>query len=1299
LILFLTTADTEILALSHAVRRLPAGFPPVRAANPAHLGEPGALAALLDRIAAPGAVVIRLLGGRRVFEAGFDALRARCAAAGVPLIACPGDQQPDLELAAACTAPPEVVDTVYRYLLHGGVANLEQLLRYLADRLLGLPTPYLPPRELPWEGIYHPDAPAEMALADYLARHCPPGRPTIGLLFYRAHWMSGNLAFVDAVIRAIEAEGANVLPVYCYSLKDEEAATTGLPRVFRRFLLDAAGRPQVDAVINTLSFALGRGAPPPPTLLPSPTVEGREAGGQGAEEPADWAAACLARLNVPFLQAINATSPRAQWEAAAGGLSPIDTAMNVALPEFDGRIITVPISFKEAAAHDPLLDAPVQRYVPAPDRIAHLAALAVRWARLRHIPNAEKRVALVLANYPSRNARLGNAVGLDTPASVINILRALQRDGYDVRDIPESGDALIHALIDRCTYDREFLTDQQVARAAGHVPAAQYAAWHADYPERVRAELAAAWGAPPGDAYCYDGALMLPGIAFGNVFVGIQPPRGFGENPIAIYHHPDLPPTHHYLAYYRWLRDVWGAHAVVHVGKHGTLEWLPGKAVGLSAACYPEVALLDLPHFYPFIVNNPGEGAQAKRRAHATIIDHLMPPPMRAESYDELVRLEQLLDEYYQVQTLDPKKLPLLQEQIWELVVGARLHEDLGTPERPADFDAFLLHIDGYLCELKDAQIRDGLHILGEPPRGEQLVNLLLALTRLDNLAAPSLRAALATALGLDYAALLADRGAPLDAPPPPALARHAPGPLRSRGDAIEALEALARALLARLAAADFAPAAIEPALDALLGPPPTPAPLPTGGGRGEGVGGSADARAALRATLRYVATRLVPALRRTTDEIEHLLRGLRGEYVPAGPSGAPTRGMAHVLPTGRNFYSVDPNTLPSPAAWHVGGELARALLDKYLAEEGRYPEAVGIVVWGTSAMRTHGEDIAEILHLLGVRPIWQPESRRVRDLEVVPLAELGRPRIDVTVRISGFFRDAFPNLIHLLDRAFELVAHLDEPDDQNYVAAHYRADRAAGLGDAARYRIFGSKPGTYGAGLLPLLEARNWQNDQDLARVYQAWGGYAYTRTAYGDEAPAAFARRFAQIAVAAKNQDNREHDLFDSDDYFQYHGGMIATVRALTGRNPRQFFGDSADPERVRVRDLADEVRRVFRTRVINPRWLASIQRHGYKGAFELAATVDYLFGYDATAQVVEDWMYQRVAERYVFAEDMQRFLQEKNPWALRAIVERLLEAVQRGLWAQPAAGTVEQLQQLYLALEGQLEERGSIAWEGHA
>jgi cobaltochelatase CobN len=1271
-IVVLTTADTEILALSRAAHALPPDFPPVRAANPLALGEPAARAAFLDAAAAAGVVVVRLLGGRRAFEPGFAELEARCRAAGVPLIACPGDQQPDVDLAAACTAPPEVVQTVFAYLLHGGVTNLRNLLSYLAAEVLGSPAAYDPPRELPWEGLYHPDEPDGVTLEAYLARRVRPGRPTLGLLFYRAHWMSGNLAFVDALVREAEAQGANVLPVYCYSLKDETVEAAGAPRVFRRFLLDAAGRSRVDVIINTLSFSMGKVAVQGPSLATG------------------WSVEFLERLNVPILQAVVATTPRAHWEANAGGLSPIDTAMNVAMPEFDGRIVTVPVSFKEAAASAEatetapgapfaVLGAPVQQYVPAPDRVRYLVSLAIRWARLRHVPNAEKRIALILANYPSRNARLGNAVGLDTPASVIRILHALAADGYHVEGIPPDGDALMHALIDRCTYDREFLTSAQVAQAAGRVPAAQYAAWHARFPAAVQAGLREHWGEPPGTVYTDDGALMMPGLEFGNVFVGIQPPRGFGENPIAIYHHPDLPPPHHYLAYYRWLRDVWGAHAVIHVGKHGTLEWLPGKAVGLSEECFPEVALGDLPHFYPFIVNNPGEGAQAKRRAHATIIDHLVPPMMRAESYDEITRLEQLMDEYYQVQTLDPKKLPLLQDQIWQTVVSARLHEDLGAPERPADFDAFLLHMDGYICELKDAQIRDGLHVLGQPPEGEQLIHLLLALTRLDNYDAPSLRGALARALGLDYAALLADRGRPFAGPPPPRLQQAVPTPIRTHGDALEALEALGRALLARLAAQGFAPEAVDPLVAATL---------------------PRDGREVAQ-VLRYAAERLVPDLARTRDELAHLLRGLRGEYVPAGPSGAPTRGMANVLPTGRNFYSVDPSAIPSPAAWQVGQDLARALLAKYLAEEGRYPEAVGIVVWGTAAMRTHGEDVAEILYLLGVRPIWQPESRRVRGLEVIPLAELGRPRIDVTVRISGFFRDAFPNLVHLLDEAFERVARLDEPPELNYVAAHFRADRAAavqgGLAPAlaeqrALYRIFGSKPGTYGAGILPLLEARNWRTDQDLAAVYTAWGGYAYTRQAYGEAAPGEFGQRFAQIAVAAKNQDNREHDIFDSDDYLQYHGGMIATVRALTGRNPRQYFGDSADPQRVRVRDLADEARRVFRTRVINPRWLASIQRHGYKGAFELAATVDYLFGYDATAQVVGDWMYQRVAEAYVFDAPLQQFLREKNPWALRAIVERLLEAAERGLWAQPAPGTTERLKAVYLDLEGHLEERGA-------
>jgi cobaltochelatase CobN len=443
--------------------------------------------------------------------------------------------------------------------------------------------------------------------------------------------------------------------------------------------------------------------------------------------------------------------------------------------------------------------------------------------------------------------------------------------------------------------------------------------------------------------------------------------------------------------------------------------------------------------------------------------------------------------------------------------------------------------------------------------------------------------------------------------------------------------------------------------------------------------------------SLRFTAEEVVPRLSRTPEEMGNLLRGLEGEYVPAGPSGSPTRGMVNVLPTGRNFYSVDPKALPSALSWEVGQGLADDLLRRYLEEEGRYPETVGIVVWGTAAMRTQGDDIAEILALLGVRPVWNEESRRVMGLETIALEELGRPRIDVTVRISGFFRDAFPNLISLVDEAVRTVATLDERDEMNFVKKHATDEKKNGADERrATTRIFGSKPGAYGAGLLPLMDARNWRSDEDLAEVYAVWGGYAYGKDLDGVEARGEMEANLRRTEVAVKNIDNREHDLFDSDDYFQYHGGMIAAVRALTGRDPKAYIGDSADPSRVKTRDLSEEARRVFRSRVANPKWIEAMQRHGYKGAFELSATVDYLFGYDATANVVEDWMYRDVTRKYVLDEEVREFMQESNPWALRAISERLLEAADRGLWADPDPEELAGVKQAYLENEGMLEER---------
>ncbi|HEV8626590.1 MAG TPA: cobaltochelatase subunit CobN [Acidimicrobiia bacterium] len=1254
MILFLSTADTEILALRAAIEMLPDDFPAVRAGSPAAMDT----APPLDGV---DAVVVRLLGGRRAWEEPFDELVRRCSERGVTLLAFGGESALDPELTDASTVPAGVIGAAFPYLLHGGPANAANLLRFVADEVLGATPPhgYEPPQPVPDEGVYAgPDPEALKRTA------VDPDRPTVGVVFYRAHLLAGNTTFIDDLCAAIRDRGANPLACWCYSLRPDER---GDVPVISRYL---EGR--VDAVVTTV-LAMGSmkssGAGPEARGLHLPPGAATDS----------WDVPVLARLDVPVVQAVAATTSRAAWEENDVGLSPLDTAWSVALPEFDGRIVSVPVSFKEIVDDGDDLGVPVVAYRTVPDRVERVAGTAVRLAALRRKPNHDKRIAVVLSAYPTKRGRIGNAVGLDTPASVIALLHALRAAGYRVDGIPADGDTLLAELIDRFSYEQETLTTTQLERAAGAVPAADYAAWFAELPKPLRDNVVEHWGDPPGSVYVHDGAIRLAGLELGNVIVMVQPPRGFGANPIAVYHSPDLPPTHHYLACYRWLERSWGADAIVHVGKHGNLEWLPGKGVGLSAACGPDAALGDLPLVYPFVVNDPGEGTQAKRRAHAVIIDHLVPPMTRAEVYDDLARLERLLDEYYQVSTLDPAKLPGLRAQIWELCERAALDHDLDrTGQAPGedDFDDFLLHLDGYLCELKDAQIRGGLHTLGRPPEGDDEIDLLAALLRLPQGAVPSLRTAVAEGMGLDLRALLAEPGRRLDEDE-----RGGEGWMTA-SDALDTVDAETKRLLraGRDAGWPTEPAflyrntaEIERQNGGAAAPGATGVPLPEYGGNGTPVG--------VGQALRFAGGVLVPRLQRTTDEMGHTLRALEGRYVPAGPSGAPTRGMAHVLPTGRNFYSVDPKTLPTRAAWDVGRALADGVCHRHRDETGEWPASVGLVVWGTAAMRTHGDDIAEALALLGARPVWAEESGRVVGVEPVPLEELGRPRVDVTLRISGFFRDAFPHLVHLVDEATELIRNLDEPPELNYVRAH---------GDD--HRIFGAKPGAYGSGILALLDSKEWESDDDLATVYLAWGGYAYGRAGYGVPAPEAMRRRFALIDVAVKNQDNREHDIFDSDDYLQDHGGMVATVRALRGgQAPQAFFGDSADPERPRVRSLAEEARRVVRSRVLNPRWISAMMRHGYKGAFEMAATVDYLYGYDATARIGEDWMYEQVTQAYVADPEVRKFFAASNPWALQGIAERLLEASARGMWnASDQALTT--LRDALLEAEGWAEERPS-------
>ncbi|HEY9564425.1 MAG TPA: cobaltochelatase subunit CobN [Nocardioides sp.] len=1216
-IALLSTSDTDLLSARSAEADYALG-------NPSRLDVEEDLPRLLE---GADLVVVRILGSVRSWQDGIDAVLA----AGVPVVVLGGEQTPDAELMSHSTVPVGTAAEAHAYLAQGGPVNLSSLHAFLSDTVLLTGVGFEPPYVVPEWG-WAERASAAQPTGDRSIGDRPRAR--VGVLYYRAHEASGNAGFAHDLADAIDATGEAVgLPIFSSSLRTAPDE-----------LYDALG--SLDALVVTVLAAGG-------------TKPGTASAGEDDEA---WDVERIKALDIPVLQGLCLTSSRAEWEESDDGVTPLDSANQIAIPEFDGRIITAPFSFKEIDPEDP---AGLPRYVSDEERCRRVAGIAVNHARLRHIAPADRKIAVMLSAYPTKHSRIGNAVGLDTPVSAIRLLRRMRDAGYDLGepggevtrfldldDDTEAGNGLIHALIAAGGQDEEWLTAAQLSESHVRISTPDYERWTADLPGQLRDEIVEAWGAAPGELFVNaEGEIVLATLRAGNLVVMIQPPRGFGENPVAIYHDPELAPSHHYLAAYRWLQapqeqNGFGAHAVVHLGKHGSMEWLPGKNAALAATCATDAVIGNLPLIYPFLINDPGEGAQAKRRAHATIVDHLIPPMARAESYGDIAKLEQLLDEYANIAAMDPPKLPMIRAQIWTLMQSAQMHKDLGLETQPGDeqFDDFIMHVDGWLCEVKDAQIRDGLHILGQAPAGEARVNLVLAILRATQIwggqqaSLPGLR----NALGLKE-----------DAP----------------ATEVDAIESRAKALVQEMENAGWDTAAVPQVLAEL----------------------EPDASSDLTAILEFAATQVVPRLAGTTDELDAVLHALDGGFIPAGPSGSPLRGLVNVLPTGRNFYTVDPRAVPSRLAWETGVSMAESLVQRHVAETGDHPRSVGLSVWGTSAMRTSGDDIAEVLALIGIRPEWDPASRRVNGLSVIGLEELGRPRIDVTVRISGFFRDAFPHVIAMMDDAIRMAAELDEPEDQNFVRAHARADLAE-HGDARRSttRIFGSRPGAYGAGILQVIESGNWRDDKDLAEVYTAWGGFAYGRDLDGVAASEDMESNYRRITVAAKNIDTREHDIADSDDYFQYHGGMIATVRALTGRAPRAYVGDSTTPDAVRTRTLAEETARVFRARVVNPRWIGAMQRHGYKGAFELAATVDYLFGFDATAGVVHDWMYEKLAQEYVLDETNQEFMKDANPWALRSVIERLHEAAERELWEEPDPEVIAAMQQVYLELEGDIEDR---------
>ncbi|WP_419658687.1 hydrogenobyrinic acid a,c-diamide cobaltochelatase [Desulfosarcina variabilis str. Montpellier] len=1129
--------------------------------------------------------------------------------------------------------------TLSRYYRYGGADNLHNLLIFINQKVCGGSILAKAPLQPPYEGLYHPDHGYIIDAEKYRAA-LDPARPTVGIWFYQNFWTSNNKAHIDAMVREIESQGANVICVFHMRFKDTVLGNQGADYVVEHFFMQD-GRPVIDVLINPVMFSL---------QTASPEYKG-----------------LLARLNVPVIQAIATGRSIAEWEQSDQGLNNVDITISVAQPELDGVIINVPVASKQCVDIDPLTGAAVNKYVPIPERMAKMVRLALNWAALRHKSNAEKKIAIVFHHYPPRNDRIGCAAGLDSFASVVDLLGAMQRQGYHVETDYPDGDALAHDLLAGMTCDRRWLPmDQMAARASASAGPEDFNDWHNSLPDSVREKMTGDWQPMPGDLFVHDGRLFFPGLINGHVFLTIQPPRGYFEQIDKLYHDPHLSPPHHYLAHYRWMSNVFGADAVIHVGKHGSLEWLPGKAVGLSETCYPDLAIADLPNIYPYIINDPGEGTQAKRRSYACIIDHLPPPLTNAGLYEDLADVENLMSDYQAARLQDQGKLDLLARMIWEAAETAEITTDLNLEKTTAlgDVDEFLETLHHYLSEIADTAIADGLHILGRPPADDFLVRTLVQMTRLANGEVPSLRRAVAAALGYDADFLTQHRGRIIDTE------SGATG-----GQLLDKVHSLCERLVADLLAGSNAPDAVLTVQQRHLG----------------------KTEPDVTQVLSFIRDDLYPRVQQTRDEQTACLNALDGKFVLPAPSGAPSRGQAHILPTGRNFYSVDPQKIPTPAAWATGKKLADALIARYREEHRSYPDNVGLILWASPTMRSKGDDVAEILYLLGVRPVWQKGSGNVRGVEIIPAAELGRPRIDVTPRVSGIFRDAFPLLMDLIDKAVQMVAALSEKPESNFIRRHVIKDvkdlTAEGL-DAdsafrqATFRIFGSPPGSYGAGVAQLVESKQWETTDDLGEMYIRWSSYAYGQKTFGVPAESDFRRTLGRMSVTVKNEDTREKDMMACTDFYNYHGGLITAVHAVQGRRPFSLAGDSADPDNVVVRTTTEEARHIFRSRLLNPKWLEGLQRHGYKGAGDISKAMDIILGWDATADVVDDHMYRRFAERVPLNPDMAAWMKDVNPYALANIIDKLLEAAGRGLW-NADADTLDALREAYLDVEGEIEE----------
>lgn len=1159
------------------------------------------------------------------------------------------------------TVDYKIVANCCDYIYYGGVENFNLMLRYISNEVLGLDLKYEEPNKLPWEGIYHPKYEGYFqSIEEFSKWYEFKEAPTVGMLASRGNWVNENIEAENMLIALLEEKGYNVIPVFCYSLKDNALGTKGPADVIKEFFFKEDGSSRIDGLVKLVSFFIAS-----------------KAGGSDhiKEDVASSGVNLLKELNVPVFQPIiSFYTTVEEWEESIQGIDK-DISWTVAMPEFEGVIEPIIVA---AAKREGEIE--VRKAIE--DRCSHLVGRIDKWIKMAKKPLSQRKVAFILHNNPcaSVEATVGGGANLDTLESVARVLATMKQAGYNV-DVPENGKALIDNIMDRKAISefRWTATDEIVKKggALKLLPVEEYNEWFSKWSPKVKEKIINAWGNPPGEekdgvpaAMVYQDKIIVTGVEYGNAVVCAQPKRGCAGarcdgQVCKILHDPDIPPTHQYLATYRYLEHDFGADVLVHVGTHGNMEFLPGKAVGLSSDCYPDIALGTIPHLYIYNSDNPPEGTIAKRRGHAVLVDHMQTVLTQGELYDELAQLEMYLDEHGKAKVSDPLRAHVLEHIIIEQIEKANLEKQISVKDHES-FDKLVEKCHEVLSLIRNTQIQDGQHIFGDIPKGDRRVEFINSILRFDGGDEVSLRREVAKLMGLELRELIENQG------------ETSKVYEKSNGALLEEIDKISKKFIAKLLQGSEIDEtyAKEVLAEKLV---------------------SNETLVQINKLLGYI----LDLNKRIEDskEIEALLSGFNGEYIPAGPSGLITRGRADVLPTGRNFYSIDPYKVPTKAAYKVGQKLAQKVIQKHIDEEGKYPENIAIHWMCNDIMWADGEGLAQMFYLMGVRPKWMSNGR-VSSFEIISLEELGRPRIDITVRASGLIRDNFPNSMDLLDEAIQAVAMLDEDIKDNYVRKH-TLERVGDEASAeewreATLRIFSSKPGTYGSGVNLAVYASAWKEEKDLAEVFVYWNGYGYGKGVYGKEAYKQLQSSLKSVDITYNKVATDEYDLFGCCNYFGVHGGMTAAAKVASGKDIKTYYGDTRDPEFAEVRTLADEIRRVVRTKLLNPKWIEGQKKHGYKGASEISKRVGRVYGWEATTGEVDDWIFDDITKTFISDEENRKFFEEANPWALEEMARRLLEANQRGLWKADEQ-VLEDLREYYIEMEGWIEERmGDIEGE---